>query len=100
MGKDWDILTEKFVTSILEEIGKKIGTIKPIYFSQSSVGGYGILFGNTFGMILAHIFLAIIGVFSIIGIFVTIKTLIKRILFGRKKKMTPEEKWLKTGRID
>lgn len=99
MGAEWEKLAEEFITSILEEIGKEIGTIRPIFFSQSSVGGYGILFGNTKGMILAYILLTAIGIFSIIGIFITIKSLIKLILFGRKKKMTPEEKWLKTGKL-
>ena len=91
----------KYLLSImLKEIGDAIGTIRTIYFSESSVGGYGILFGNTPGMILAYILLAVVGIFALIGLFVTLKALIKLILFGRKKKMTPEEKWLKTGRID
>lgn len=98
-GEEMGSEINEWVMEIIKEIGEKIGTIQPIYFSKYDVGGYGILFGNTTGMILAYILLAVVGIFTLIGVFVTLKALIKLILFGRKKKMTPEEQWLKTGKF-
>lgn len=103
MGTGWEALERELENdlsaiseAILKEIGQAIGTIRPVYFSESSVGGYGILFGNTFGMILAHILLVLIGISDIVGFIVIIKWLFTH----KKMKMTPGEKWLKTGRID
>lgn len=103
MGSEWNMYAKEIGNNLnaiseamLKEIGQVIGTIKPIYISESGVGGFGILYGNIFGMILAHILLAIIAISAIVGFFVIVVWLFGR----RKKKMDPHEKWLKTGKID
>lgn len=90
---EWDMT--KYLKEILEAVGIKLKTITPIYVNESGLGGYGIIFGNTFGMILAHILLIVIGILALIGLVVVIGW-----LFTRKKgKMDPHEKWLKTGKM-
>lgn len=107
MEAGWGALVREFeneindiAAEVAKEIGDMIGTIRLAYISESNVGGYGILYGNFWGMVLAHILLIVIGIFAIIGAYTVIKALLKLLFFGRKKSMSSQEKWLKTGRID
>lgn len=103
MGNELDAITKelerelsKISAGIMKEIGDAIGTIRPVHFSESGVGGYGILFGNIFGMILAYLLLIIVAISAIVGFFV----IIKWIFGGKRRKMDPHERWLKTGKMD
>lgn len=59
-------------------------------------GVIGIAYRSTFMGILAFLIVGIICILAIIGLV----TVLKRIFSGKKKKETPGEKWLRTGRID
>lgn len=95
MSNFFELDTIQIFKQILAEAGIKLKTIMPIYLSKSGIGGYGIVFGNTFGMILAHILLIVIGILALIGLIVVIGWLITK----KKNKMDPHERWLKTGKM-
>ena len=59
-------------------------------------GVIGIFYKDTLWGVLAYITFALICFFAVIGICATLKWLFFR---GNKKKMTSEEKWIKTGRL-
>ena len=59
-------------------------------------GIIGIAYNNTLMAVLAFLIVVAIGILAIIGL----GTVIKRIFRGKKKKETPGEKWLRTGKID
>lgn len=60
------------------------------------MGVVGFAYDSMMGALLAHITFGIMAILTIIG-FIAI---IKWFFFGRRKKETKEEKWLKTGRTD
>lgn len=80
--------------TVLAGMGLRLQTIMPVYINETGLGGYGIIFGNVFGMILAHLLLITVALLSVIGLITVL-----RWLFTRKKKMDPHEKWLKTGKM-
>lgn len=103
MGNEFEMLERELERTfnsisaeIIKEVGNAIGTIRPVHFSESGVGGYGILFGNVFGMILAYLLLIIVAISAIVGFIV----ILKWIFGGKGRKMDPHEKWLKTGKMD
>lgn len=77
----------KFV--ITEDIWERLGTI-------GYRGVIGIFWDSTPAGMLAYLIFGLTIFFAIIGIL----AILKKLLFGRKKKMDPHEKWLKTGRMD
>lgn len=80
----------------LEQAGIRIKTFMPIYVNEVELGGFGIIFGNMFGMILAHILLLLFTICALIGFITIIGGIISR---KKKHKMDPHEKWLKTGKM-
>ena len=71
-------------------------------FVMKELFGYGVIglvYEGSGGAALAYIVFFLFAILALLGAFTIIKALIKLILFGRKKKMTPEEKWLKTGKF-
>lgn len=88
-----DGLFEFSLADFLKTIGIKISTLKALYLNEGGIGGFGIVFGNTFGMIIAHILLVLTILLAVIGLI----TVITWIAGRKKRKMDPHERWLKTG---
>lgn len=66
------------------------------YFERMTFDGViGIFYDNTWSGVLAYIIVIALAIFAAIGIIATLKFL----FFRRKKKMTPHEKWMKTGKM-
>lgn len=57
-------------------------------------GVIGLFYDNTWMGLLAHVIVFALVFFALIGVIATLK-----FLFFRKKKMSPHEKWLKTGKM-
>ena len=57
-------------------------------------GVIGLFYNNMWTGLLAHVIAIALVIFALIGALTTLK-----FLFFRKKKMTPHEKWLKTGKM-
>lgn len=57
-------------------------------------GVIGLFYNNMWTGLLAHVIVIALIIFAFIGVIATLK-----FLFFRKKKMTPYEKWRKTGKL-
>lgn len=77
----------KFI--ITEDALKRLSTI-------GYRGVIGFFWNNTLGGILAYVLCILIMILSIVGAF----TILKWLVGGKKRKMDPHEKWLKTGKMD
>lgn len=58
-------------------------------------GVIGIFYNDTLSGVLSYLLVGIILVFAVIGVF----AVLKRIIFGKKKKEDPGKKWLRTGKL-
>lgn len=58
-------------------------------------GGIGLYYNTTLGGVLTYLIFGLICLFTFIGIV----TVLKFILFGKKKKEDPGKKWLRTGKF-
>lgn len=96
MNDIFGIDTTRYLLQILESAGIRLKTISGLYFNQSGIGGFGIVFGNTFGMILAHILLILFTICAIVGLIVIVGGIRS---WRKNHKMDPHEKWLKTGKM-
>ena len=59
-------------------------------------GGIGFFYEDTIGAIQCFVVAGIIGILALIGLFTVIGFIIKAV---KRKKETPEEKWMRTGRM-
>lgn len=65
------------------------------YFERMTYdGAIGIFYKDTLGGILAYLIVGLLILLAVIGLI----TVLRFIFRPRKKKMTPGEKWLKTGK--
>ena len=62
-------------------------------------GAIGIFYNDTLHALFAYLIFGIICILAIIGLITVAKLLLKRIIWGKKEKMTPGERWLKTGKF-
>jgi hypothetical protein len=58
-------------------------------------GAIGIFYNDTWSGVLAYAIFALVALFAVIGFF----SVLKFIFFRKKDKMTPGQKWMKTGKF-
>lgn len=61
-------------------------------------GGIGMYYNTTWGGVLTYLVFGLICLFTIIGVITTLKFIVS-LLFGKKKKEDPHQKWLRTGKM-
>ena len=61
-------------------------------------GVVGFVYEGTIGALWSMILATVIGILAIIGLITIIKTIVRKI--SNRKKETPGEKWMRTGRMD